>query len=129
MGENTLFRKRYGSLRRFFSMLGKARLPYLWIIAYLAVSALITNVTLSATEYSAQLFAGSVGFVAVVLPYLFYQVMSRVIGSVNDLLSNLCMARIDRNLRRMVWMKTVYLPLDFFDKNNPKELLSRVTIG
>lgn len=129
MGENTLFRKRYGSLRRFFSMLGKARLPYLWIIAYLAVSALITNVTLSATEYSAQLFAGSVGFVAVVLPYLFYQVMSRVIGSANDLLSNLCMARIDRNLRRMVWMKTVYLPLDFFDKNNPKELLSRITIG
>ena len=129
MGENTLFRKRYGSLRRFFSMLGKARLPYLWIIAYLAVSALITNVTLSATEYSAQLFAGSVGFVAVVLPYLFYQVMSRVIGSVNDLLSNLCMARIDRNLRRMVWMKTGYLPLDFFDKNNPKELLSRITIG
>ena len=41
MEQNALFRKRYGSFRRFFAMLGKARLPYLWIVGYLAVSALI----------------------------------------------------------------------------------------
>ena len=32
MEQNALFRKRYGSFRRFFAMLGKARLPYLWIV-------------------------------------------------------------------------------------------------
>ena len=52
-------------------MLGKARLPYLWIVGYLAVSALIANVSVSTTEYSAALFAGQVGLFAVVLPYLF----------------------------------------------------------
>ena len=100
MEQNALFRKRYGNFRRFFAMLGKARLPYLWIVGYLAVSALIANVSVSTTEYSAALFAGQVGLFAVVLPYLFFTLLSLVIGSISSLTSNLCLARIDRNLRR-----------------------------
>ncbi len=127
METNAIFRKNYGSFRRFFSMLGKADLPYLWIIAYLAASAVIANVGVSTTEYSAALFAGNVGLTAVVLPYLFYQILSLVLGSVSGLINNLCEARMDRNLRRMVWRKTVSLPLRFYENNNPKELLSRIT--
>lgn len=73
-------------------MLGKARLPYLWIVGYLAVSALIANVSVSTTEYSAALFAGQVGLFAVVLPYLFFTLLSLVIGSISSLTSNLCLA-------------------------------------
>ena len=127
METNAIFRKNYGSFRRFFSMLGKADLPYLWIIAYLVASAVIANVGVSTTEYSAALFAGNVGLTAVVLPYLFYQILSLVLGSVSGLINNLCEARMDRNLRRMVWRKTVSLPLRFYENNNPKELLSRIT--
>ena len=110
MDSSAIFRKKYGSFRRFFLMLGKARLPYLWIAAYLAASVVIANVGVSSTEYSAALFAGNVGLTAVVLPYLFYQLLSLVLGSVSGLLANLCEARMDRNLRRMVWCKTVRLP-------------------
>ena len=85
METNAIFRKNYGSFRRFFSMLGKADLPYLWIIGYLAASAVIANVGVSTTEYSAALFAGNVGMTAVVLPYLFYQILSLVLGSVSGL--------------------------------------------
>ncbi len=127
METNAIFRKNYGSFRRFFSMLGKADLPYLWIIGYLAASAVIANVGVSTTEYSAALFAGNMGLTAVVLPYLFYQILSLVLGSVSGLINNLCEARMDRNLRRMVWRKTVSLPLRFYENNNPKELLSRIT--
>lgn len=127
MDSSAIFRKKYGSFRRFFLMLGKARLPYLWIAAYLAASVVIANVGVSSTEYSAALFAGNVGLAAVVLPYLFYQLLSLMLGSVSGLLANLCEARMDRNLRRMVWCKTVRLPLRFYETNNPKELLSRIT--
>ena len=127
METNAIFRKNYGNFRRFFSMLGKADLPYLWIIGYLAASAVIANVGVSTTEYSAALFAGNVGLTAVVLPYFFYQILSLVLSSVSGLINNLCEARMDRNLRRMVWRKTVSLPLWFYENNNPKELLSRIT--
>lgn len=83
--------------------------------------------SVSTTEYSAALFAGQVGLFAVVLPYLFFTLLSLVIGSISSLTSNLCLARIGRNLRRMVWKKVVHLPLQFYESNNPKELLSRIT--
>lgn len=127
MEQNGIFRTKYGSFRRFFSMLGKANLPYLWIVAYLVISVILTNIGVGTTEYSAALFAGDVGFLTVVLPYLFYQILSLAIGSVSGLVSTLCTARIDRNMRRMLWKQVVHLPLGFFDQNNPKELLSRIT--
>lgn len=127
MDLTAIFRKNYGSFRRFFSMLAKAHLPYLWLAAYIASSFVITNIGVSTTEYSAQLFAGSVGLWTVVLPYLFFRLLSLVIGSVTGILSALCSARIDRNLRRMIWRKTVQLPLSFYEANEPKELISRVT--
>ena len=70
MDQNPLFRKKYGSFRRFFRMLWKAPLPFLWILADIGVSFALTHVGVSATEYSARLFAGDVDAVSVVIPFL-----------------------------------------------------------
>lgn len=116
-----------GSMGRFFSMLWKACLPYAWILGYLAISILLTNVGISATEYTAQLYAGNVDFWSVVIPFLMVSVVSLLIGSISSLLSGVCTARIDRNLRRAVWQKIVRLPFGYYQQNAPKELISRVT--
>lgn len=116
-----------GSMGRFFSMLWKARLPYAWILGYIVVNILLTNVGVSTTEYTAQLYAGNVDFGGVVLPFLMVSLVSLIIGSISGILSGVCMARIDRNLRRAVWNKIVRLPFDYYQKNAPKELISRVT--
>ncbi len=112
---------------RFFSMLWKARLPYGWILGYIVVNILLTNVGVSATEYTAQLYAGNVDFLGVVLPFLMVSLVSLVIGSVSGIQSGVCMSRIDRNLRRAVWKKVVRLPFSYYQQNAPKELISRVT--
>lgn len=116
-----------GSMGRFFSMLWKARLPYVWIVGYLVANVLLTNVGVSATEYTAQLYAGNVDFWGVVIPFLVVSLVSLVIGSISGILSGICMARIDRNLRRAVWQKIVRLPFGYYQQNAPKELISRVT--
>ena len=122
-----VFGKDRGSMGRFFRMLQKARLPYLWILAYIAITALLTNVGISVTEYTAELFAGNVNFGTVVLPFLAFTLLSQLIGSVSKIMSNLCVARIDRNIRKMIWSKTVRLPLRYYEKNKPKEMISRIT--
>ena len=122
-----VFGKDRGSMGRFFRMLQKARLPYLWILAYIAITALLTNVGISVTEYTAELFAGNVNFGTVVLPFLAFTLLSQLISSVSRIMSNLCVARIDRNIRRMIWSKTVRLPLRYYEKNKPKEMISRIT--
>lgn len=116
-----------GSMSRFFSMLWKAHLPYTWIVGYIVVNIVLTNVGVSTTEYTAELYAGNVDFLGVVLPFLMVSLVSLVIGSISGILSGLCMARIDRNLRRAVWQKVVRLPFSYYQQNTPKELISRVT--
>lgn len=116
-----------GSMGRFFSMLWKARLPYAWILGYIIVNIVLTNVGVSTTEYTAELYAGNVDFMGVVLPFLMVSLVSLVISSISGILSGLCMARIDRNLRRAVWEKVVRLPFGYYQQNAPKELISRVT--
>ena len=127
MEQNTIFRKRYGSFRRFFSMLWKAPLPILWILLYIGISFALTHVGVSATEYSARLYAGEVDTVTVVIPFLLVTLVSLLIGSVSGLVNGVCQAFINRNLRRMVWKKAVRLPLSFYEANEPKQLISRVT--
>ena len=127
MDQNPLFRKKYGSFRCFFRMLWKAPLPFLWILAYIGVSFALTHVGVSATEYSARLFAGDVDAVSVVIPFLLVTLLSLLIGSASGLVNGICRAFINRNLRRMVWRKAVRLPLFFYESNEPKQLISRVT--
>lgn len=122
-----VFGKDKGSMGRFFHMMTRANLPYVWIAGYFVISALIANIGISVTEYTAEMFAGNTGFGTVILPFLFYTLLALATGSVSGILSNLCAARIDRNLRRMIWEKAVRLPLSFYGSNEPRELISRIT--
>lgn len=122
-----VFMKDKGAAKKFFHMLWKGRLPYLWIAAYIAISVMLANVGINVTEYSAKMFAGNVSFSGVILPFLLFTFTNLLIGTVSTVVSYLCVARIDRNLRRMLWGKVVHLPMKYYAENEPKELLSRIT--
>ena len=125
--KDRVFVKDRGIWLRFTKMLFKSRLPILWIVAYFALSMLIANMGVSVTEYTAEMFAGNLNFEGVILPFLLYSGFNLITSAVSFALSYLCYARIDRNLRRMVWDKITRLPLAYFDKHPPKELITRVT--
>lgn len=127
MGEKETKADKKGTMSLFFSMLWKARLPYLWIAAYIAASMGLTNVGIQVTEYTAEMFAGNVSFTGVVAPFLLYTIVSLGISSVAGVLSGLCTARIDRNLRRALWARIVRLPFAFYQENEPQKLVSRIT--
>lgn len=116
-----------GVTKKFLSMLGKARLPYLWLIGQIAVSVVITNVGINVTEYTAEMFAGNVSFAGVILPFILYSLVSLVLASISNLVDGISTAKIDRNLRRMLWKKIVRLPFGYYQKNDPEEMISRLT--
>lgn len=125
MGDK-IFKKNKNEFRIFFRMLWKAKLPYFWIIIYIISSFLLTKFGISTTEYTAKMFAGQVDMTTIVLPFLVVTLISLLIGSISGVLTSLCKAKIDRNMRRMVWRKTVRLPFGYYDSSNPKELISRI---
>ncbi len=122
-----IFRKQYGNFRRFFRMLGKAHLPFVWIALNIAISMGILRLGVSSTEYSAELFAGNVDMTTVVLPFVFLSVLNLFTSFLIGAVSTFCNASMNRNLRRMVWSKAVRLPLSFYEANEPKELITRIT--
>lgn len=127
MGENEIKAGLGETMRKFFSMLGRARLPYVWIVAYIVVSMFLMNVGLEVTEYTAEMFAGNVSLTGVILPFILFTVVSLVISSISGIVSGICTARIDRNLRRSLWERVVHLPFSFYQDIQPKEMISRIT--
>lgn len=127
MSENEMTISIKETMKRFFSMLGKAKIPYFWLLAYIAVSMLLSNFGIETTEYTAEMFAGNVSFSGVILPFLLFTAASLIISSISGILSGLCTARIDRNLRRTLWNKIVHLPFGFYQNVHPKEMISRIT--
>lgn len=124
---------------RFFKMLWKAKLPWLWILAYIICTVILTNVGVSVTEYTAEMLVGNFGSIGTELPvigsviinvllaFVLFTVINLIIAAIETVIVYVCQARIDRNLRRMVWGKIVRLPMSYFDKNQPRELITRIT--
>lgn len=125
--ERILGRDTHGSTKRFFLMLWKARLPYLWILGYIAASVLLTRLGISSTKYTAELYAGNVGFLTVVIPFILVTVLSVILNGLNGMLRDFCSTRINRNMRLAVWRKIVRLPVSYYESNQPGEMVSRIT--
>ncbi len=126
-GIDEVFVEDKGIWKRFIKMLFKSHLPIIWIAVYIGISIAVTHIGVNLTEYTSEMMAGNFNFVGVMLPFFMWLAVNIIIIFISTAVSNLCSARIDRNLRRMVWNKVVYLPLKYYDKNNPKELITRIS--
>ncbi|HEY8365206.1 MAG TPA: ABC transporter ATP-binding protein [Haloplasmataceae bacterium] len=116
-----------GIWKRFLYLLWKARLPIIWIAIYVITYKYLIDIGVEVTEYTSRLFAGDADFKTVILPLISGLLINLILSIVTGIISYLCTAIIDRNLRRMVWKKLVYLPMSYFDKFLPREMISRVT--
>lgn len=112
---------------RFLRMLWKAKLPLLWIAGYFVLDMIIVNIGVTATEYTSEMFAGNLSFRGVILPFIIYSGVNLITTAITTFASYAVRARIDRNLRRMVWDKITRLPMRYFDRVKPKEMLTRIT--
>ncbi len=125
--ERILGRDVRGTTVRYFRMLLKARIPILWILVYFATYIGLVSLGISVTEYSAELFAGNVDFISVVLPFLLITIINMVISSISGVIKEICEQRVSRNARRMLWGKIVRLPLSYYSGNQSSELITRIT--
>ncbi len=115
-----------GTWWRFTKLLWQARLPVVLIIALFVVSKFAVDIGLDQTAYTADIIAGDVSVTAVGL-LVYAMLMGWLLGSVSGLLGGLIEQIINRNLRRLVWRKILGLPMPFFHRSAPRELVSRVT--
>ncbi len=115
------------TIRKFFSMIVKSRLPYFWMLFEIIMAFVSTNIGVRVTELTAEMFAGNLSWSNVILPFIWCIVFGLLFASISGFASGISTAKIDRNMRKMLWKKIVNLPYRFFHKNEPGEIISRLT--
>lgn len=106
-------------------MFPKCNLPWLLLILYLVFELGIINIGITETDYTAQLFAGDTS--PALLTKLIVVLVANMLAS--DLLifiRNLTSNRISHNMRIVLLKKVFRLPMSFFQKEDPREVVYRL---
>lgn len=119
-------RQKKGAWLRFIKLFPKCRLPWVWLAIYVLLSITVVNVGINETTYTAEFFAGNTS-AALLLKLVVVILINMVSTSILVLVGNITSARINRNMREVVFGKVLRLPMSFFKDENPREAVSRIT--
>ncbi|MDE6752388.1 MAG: ABC transporter ATP-binding protein/permease [Eubacterium sp.] len=115
-----------GTWKRFIKLFPKCRLPWLFIIVYAVLDFGLVNIGISETDYTAQLFAGDTS--VALLTRLVAIIVINLIGSnLTIFMGQVTSARINRNMRGVVFSKVMRLPMSYFKDEDPREAIYRIT--
>ena len=112
--------------KRFFSMLRKAKLPYIWLAVTLALSLTQSSIALIFPNYMAQMLRGDYRLELLML-VLVVLVAQSVLEQLHTTASNLTQKIIDRNLQRSAVRKVLKIPVYEVERQNPRFFISRIT--
>lgn len=111
---------------RFIKIFPKCNLPWITVLVYVAVEFLMVNVGISATDYTAQLFAGDTS-AKVLRNVIITMIGSLLLSNISIFVSAYTSARINRNMRGVMLKKVLALPMSFFKGEDPQESVYRIT--
>lgn len=118
-------KQKKGTWKRFIKLFPKCHLPWVWVIVYLVLSLGFVNVGISETDYTAQLFAGDTS--AALVTKLVAVLIINLLGSnLVVFMGGVTSARINRNMRSVLFKKVMRLPMSYFKDDNPREVIYRI---
>ncbi len=109
-----------------FKTIKDLRLPWLWIIFGLALNLVANYYLLELPDTTADLVAGNLDATSVMKAVMFY-VLLGVTGTLAVAGQVQAQSYGVRKARESVWKKMLKIKMDFFDRNDPSDLMSAVT--
>ncbi|HWR61204.1 MAG TPA: ABC transporter ATP-binding protein [Clostridia bacterium] len=115
-----------GIWKAYFRLLYKAKLPYFLIAAGTALSFISVRIALKFPQYTQRLMAGELS--NEVIFGMIFIAFARTFIAIPSLFADMAaQAKIDMNLRKLIWKSLINMPLPFFDKTKAREMVSRTT--
>ena len=111
----------------FIHLLRVTRLPYVWILIYAltgAVTAQLKNVMFP--DYTQRITAGDVSAATITVMVLVV-IGDALFTGIGGSIYTVTTAKISLRFRESVWSRILHLPVPYYDKNMPLELINRVT--
>ncbi len=112
--------------KRFFSMLHKAKLPYIWLAVTLLLALTQSSISLIFPDYMAQMLRGDyrLELLMLVVAVLIATSVLEQLSSTTRLITE---EIIDRNLQRSAVRKLLKIPVCEVERQNPRFFISRIT--
>ncbi len=115
--------KKRDNWKELFQTIHKLRLPWAWIIVGLGLNMILSQLMLELPTTTSELMSGNISGSALTRAILYYIVLGlmsfvMVTGQVQ------AQSYSAKRTRKAVWNKMLGLRMDFFDKNDPSELMS-----
>lgn len=104
----------------------KLRLPWLWIFIGLAVGLTEADLMLKLPNTTAELLSGDLSGSALISA-VWYYVLVGVVGVTSMVLQANAQNYSVRRTRDTVWKKMLGMKMEYFDRNDPSELMSVIT--
>lgn len=124
--DKIIIKHKKGTWKRFIKLFPKCRLPWIFIIIYAVLDFGLVNIGISETDYTAQLFAGDTSMA--LLTKLIGIIVINLVGSnLTVFMSQVTSARINRNMRGVIYSKVMRLPMNYFKDEDPREAIYRIT--
>lgn len=115
-----------GIWKAYFRLLYRSKLPYFLIALGLVLSFVSVRVGLMFPQYTQRLLAGDIGN-EVIFGTIFVALARTFLGIPGQFVDTVAKAKIDMNLRKLIWKSLMNMPLPFFDKTKAREMVSRTT--
>lgn len=118
--------KNKGLWRKFFHLVRLAKIPYVGLAIYFAISLSTVYVAAKLPQVEGDVFTGnaSIENIAWVIAI---ELLTNLVGMVMIVSMGIIGGRIDRNFRNAIWQKILRLEPKYFDQVSANSLLSRMT--
>ncbi len=115
-----------GNWKDFWNLLKKIHLPWHWILAAFLCNFFYNKVMLKLPTVTAGLMSGSLDNKVLWDAVLFYVVFTLVLCG-DTALRTPAQHIAARNARRVIWERMLHIRMDYYDSNNPSDLMSTIT--
>jgi len=114
--------------KEFFHIYKGIKLPWLLFCIILAIGFIEGWVFVKESNFEQKIMNGTDLSAKVVIPYLLICLaVPATIYSLQYLRDGVCVEYINRDMRKKLWNKLIYIPASFYDKETPDSLVSRIT--
>jgi ABC-type multidrug transport system fused ATPase/permease subunit len=114
------------SLKDTYGVLQKINISWIWIIIAFAFSMGYNKFLLYIPTITADLSSGDLSSAAIWKAVGVY-VLSFALSEVMTVSSGMARSVSGRNARRNIWKQMLHIRMDYYDSNNPSELMSAIT--
>lgn len=119
-------KQNYGGWKPLFRTINDLRLPWLWIILGLIINLTFNDLLLDLPNTTADLLSGQLSASTVSKAVLYY-VMLGTLNTVAVAAQAQAQSYSVRKARGSLWKKMLGIKMDFFDRNDPSDLMSAIT--